>query len=36
MTLEEFNERIDVSMEDSNNDRVTETNELLSEIEKWG
>ena len=36
MTLEEFNERIDTSMEDSNNERVTEANELLSEIEKWG
>jgi len=36
ITLEEFNERIDVSMADSNNDRVTEANELLSEIEKWG
>ena len=36
MTLEEFNERIDASMEDSNNERVTEANELLSEIEKWG
>jgi len=36
MTLEEFNERIDASMEDSNNERVTESNELLSEIEKWG
>ena len=36
MTLEEFNRRIDTSIEDSNNDRVTEANELLSEIEKWG
>ncbi len=36
MTLEEFNERVDASVEDSNNDRVTEANELLSEIEKWG
>lgn len=36
MTLEEFNERIDASMEDSNNERVIESNELLSEIEKWG
>ncbi len=34
MTLEEFNERIDTSIEDSNNDRVTEANELLSEIKK--
>lgn len=36
MTIEEFNGRIDASMEDSNNERVTEANELLSEIEKWG
>ena len=36
MTLEEFNRRIDTSVEDSNNDRVTEASELLSEIEKWG
>ena len=36
MTLEEFNRRIDTSIEDSNNDRVTEASELLSEIEKWG
>ena len=36
MTLEEFNKRIDASIEDSNNDRVTESSELLSEIEKWG
>jgi len=34
MTLEEFNERIDTSIEDSNNDRVIEANELLSEIKK--
>jgi len=36
MTLEEFNRRIDTSLEDSNNDRITESSELLSEIEKWG
>ncbi len=35
MTLEEFNKRIDISMEDSNNERVTESGELLSQIEKW-
>ena len=35
MSLEEFNKRIDASIEDSNNDRVTESSELLSEIEKW-
>ncbi len=36
MTLGEFNKRIDTSIDDSNNDRITEANELLSEIEKWG
>ena len=35
MTLEEFNRRIDTSIDDSNNDRITEAKELLSEIEKW-
>jgi hypothetical protein len=36
LTLVEFNKRIDTSMEDSLNDRVMESNELLSKIEKWG
>ncbi|OQX78392.1 MAG: hypothetical protein B6D61_05690 [Bacteroidetes bacterium 4484_249] len=35
MTLEEFNKRIDLSIEDSEKDRLTESNKLLSEIEKW-
>ncbi len=35
MTLEEFNERIDFSLEDSRKARFTESGELLSEIEKW-
>lgn len=35
MTLEEFNKRIDRSIEDSNSDRVIESDKLLSEIEKW-
>ena len=35
MTLEEFNNRIDISLEDSNKGRVTESSELISEIEKW-
>ncbi len=35
MTLEEFNKRIDLSLEDSEKGRLTESNELLSEIEKW-
>ena len=34
-SLEEFNERIDASLDDSNNDRVTESSDLASEIEKW-
>lgn len=34
-TIEEFNFRIDESLEDSENDRVIESNELLSEIKKW-
>jgi len=35
MTLEEFNSRIDTSLEDSDKGRLTESSELLSEIEKW-
>ncbi len=35
MSFEEFNKRIDASIEDSNSERVTESSELLSEIEKW-
>ena len=35
MTLEEFNRRIDTSMEDSQKGRLTESSKLLSEIEKW-
>lgn len=35
MTLEEFNSRIDTSLEDSKEGRLTESSELLSEIEKW-
>ncbi|SFI22686.1 hypothetical protein [Halpernia frigidisoli] len=34
-TMEEFNERIDKSLEDSKSDRVTESSELLSEIKEW-
>ncbi|NOX48021.1 MAG: hypothetical protein GXO89_13690 [Chlorobi bacterium] len=36
MTLEEFNKRIDLSLEDSQKGRLTESSKLLSEIEKWG
>ncbi|SDF25432.1 hypothetical protein SAMN05421636_1323 [Pricia antarctica] len=35
MTVKELNERIDKSMEDSKNGRLTEVNQLLAEIEKW-
>lgn len=34
-TIEEFNERIDKSLEDSKNDRVTKSSQLLSEINQW-
>lgn len=35
MTVKEFNQRIDKSMEDSKHGRLTEVNDLLAEIEKW-
>lgn len=35
MTMEEFNKRIDASMEDSKNGRLTEVTQLLAEIETW-
>lgn len=35
MTVKEFNDRIDKSMKDSKNGRLTEVNDLLAEIEKW-
>ena len=35
MTMDEFENRIDQSMDDSKNGRVIEVNELLKEIEKW-
>ncbi len=36
MTTEEFNERIDKSMEDSMQEKLTGTADLKTEIEKWG
>ncbi|WP_017259267.1 hypothetical protein [Pedobacter arcticus] len=36
MTIDEFNERIDKSMDDSKNNRLTTSSDLISEIEKWG
>ena len=35
MTIQEFNKRIDKSLEDSENDRVIEATELLNEIKEW-
>ena len=35
MNLEEFNSRIDKSLDDSKNERLTKSNDLISEIEKW-
>ena len=35
MSIEEFNDRIDQSLDDSKNGRLTGTDDLLSEIEGW-
>ncbi len=35
MSLEEFNQRIDISLLDSKNDKVTESSNLIREIEQW-
>ena len=35
MSMKEFQKRIDQSSEDSKNNRLTENDELISEIEKW-
>ena len=35
MTIEEFNSRIDQSMEDSNNGRLVEADELKAKMDKW-
>lgn len=34
-SLDEFNKRIDKSLEDSKNGRLTNLNDLMAEIEKW-
>jgi hypothetical protein len=34
-SIEELNSRIDQSLEDSKNDKVIESNDLLSEIKQW-
>lgn len=35
MTIEDFNQRIDESMDDSNNNRIIESNDLIEEIKSW-
>ncbi len=35
MSIEELNNRIDLSMEDSKNDRIISSDDLLKEIEGW-
>jgi hypothetical protein len=35
MTLEEFNDRIDRSMEDSKNGRIIKATDLKTKIDKW-
>lgn len=35
MTLKKFNQRIDKSLEDSKKGKLTEVNDLISEIDKW-
>lgn len=35
MTVEEFNERIDKSMEDSKNGKLTKASDLKAKMEKW-
>lgn len=35
MTIKEFNKRIDKSLNDSKKGKLTEANDLISEIDKW-
>ena len=35
MSIAEFHKRIDTSINDSKNERITDVDELISEIEKW-
>ena len=35
MSVDEFNERINQSMSDSRNERLTISTELINEIDKW-
>ena len=36
MTIQEFNDRIDKSMEDSKNGRLIKASDLKAKIDKWG
>lgn len=36
MSIIDFQQRIDKSLKDSKKGRLTESNDLISEIEKWG
>ena len=36
MTVAELNSRIDKSMADSKNNKLTSSNDLIAEVEKWG
>jgi hypothetical protein len=35
MTIDDFNRRINQSMEDSKNNRIIESNDLIAEIKTW-
>ena len=35
MSVEQFNKRIDKSMQDSKEGKLTEANDLMADIEKW-
>ena len=35
MTMKKLNQRIDKSLDDSKNGKLTEINDLISEIDKW-
>lgn len=35
MSIEKLNQRIDQSLDDAKNGKITEVNDLISEMEKW-
>ena len=35
MSIDELHQRIETSMKDSKNEKITETDDLIAEIEKW-